>query len=73
MPSLVLSDVAFAFPDDTPLFSGLNLTIGPGLTTLVGRNGTGKSTLFTLIAGVLSPASGSITVDGAGQIGRAHV
>jgi len=73
MPSLVLSDVAFAFPDDTPLFSGLNLTIGPGLTTLVGRNGTGKSTLFTLIAGVLSPASGSITVDGAGPSDVAYV
>ena len=73
MPSLVLSDVAFAFPDDTPFFSGLNLTIGPGLTTLVGRNGTGKSTLFTLIAGVLSPASGSITVDGAGPSDVAYV
>ena len=73
MPSLVLSDVAFAFPDDTPLFSGLNLTIGPGLTTLVGRNGTGKSALFTLIAGVLSPASGSITVDGAGPSDVAYV
>lgn len=64
MSSLVLSDVAFAFPDDTTLFSGLNLAIGPGLTALVGRNGAGKSTLLGLIAGVLPPARGSITVDG---------
>lgn len=73
MPSLVLSDVAYAFPDDTPLFSGLNLTIGPGLTTLIGRNGTGKSTLLRLIAGVSPPAAGSISVDAAGPSDVAYV
>ena len=64
MSSLVLSDVAYAFPDDTTLFAGLNLAIGPGLTSLVGRNGAGKSTLFRLIAGELTFAEGSISVDG---------
>ena len=64
MSSLVLSDVAYAFPDTTPLFTGLDLTVGPGLTSLVGRNGAGKSTLLRLVAGELAPARGSITVDG---------
>ncbi|MFN3339763.1 MAG: ATP-binding cassette domain-containing protein [Dietzia sp.] len=64
MSSLVLSDVAYAFPDDTPLFTGLDLAIGPGLTSVVGRNGAGKSTLMRVIAGELTPSSGSITVDG---------
>ena len=64
MSSLVLSDVAFAFPDDTPLFDGLDLAVGPGLTSLVGRNGAGKSTLLRLVAGELRSARGSISVDG---------
>ncbi|MEB8325869.1 ATP-binding cassette domain-containing protein [Dietzia kunjamensis] len=64
MSSLVLSDVAYAFPDDTPLFDGLDLAVGPGLTSLVGRNGAGKSTLLRLIAGERRPTRGSITVDG---------
>lgn len=64
MSSLVLSDVAYAFPDATTLFSGLDLTVGPGLTSLVGRNGTGKSTLLRLAAGELMPSSGSISVGG---------
>lgn len=64
MSSLVLSDVAYAFPDDTPLFNGLDLAVGPGLTSLVGRNGAGKSTLLRLIAGDRRPTRGSITVDG---------
>ncbi|WP_314038398.1 ATP-binding cassette domain-containing protein [Dietzia sp. CH92] len=63
MSSLVLSDVAYAFPDDTPLFDGLDLTLGPGLTSLVGRNGAGKSTLLRLVAGELRPSRGSISVD----------
>ncbi len=64
MSHLVLSDVAYAFPDDTPLFDGLDLSVGPGLTSLVGRNGAGKSTLLRLVAGELTPARGSVTVDG---------
>ncbi|MDX2356088.1 ATP-binding cassette domain-containing protein [Dietzia sp. PP-33] len=63
MSSLVLSDVAYAFPDDTPLFTGLDLTVGPGLTSLVGRNGAGKSTLLRLSAGELTPSHGAISVD----------
>lgn len=64
MSSLVLSDVAYAFPDETPLFDGLDLNLGPGLTSLVGRNGAGKSTLLRLIAGELRPTRGSISIGG---------
>lgn len=64
MSSLVLSDVAYAFPDDTTLFTGLDLTVRPGLTSLVGRNGAGKSTLLRVIAGELPLSAGSISVDG---------
>lgn len=72
MSSLVLSDVAYAFPDDTTLFTGLDLTVRPGLTSLVGRNGAGKSTLLRVIAGELPLSAGSISVDGEPARPRSH-
>ncbi|WP_179378891.1 ABC-F family ATP-binding cassette domain-containing protein [Jannaschia marina] len=61
MPSIVLSSLSWHTPDNTPLFSDLDLTFGPHRTGLVGRNGTGKTTLLRLIAGELAPRSGQIT------------
>ena len=62
--SIVCSHLSFAWPDDTPVFDDLSFAIGAGRTGLVAPNGAGKSTLLRLIAGVLSPGSGSVTVDG---------
>ncbi|EID13032.1 ABC-F family ATP-binding cassette domain-containing protein [Mycolicibacterium phlei] len=64
MSSIVVSTLSFSWPDDTPLFDGLSVTIGPGRTGLVGANGAGKSALLRLIAGELTPSAGSVTVDG---------
>lgn len=62
--SIVCSHLSFAWPDDTPVFTDLSFTVGAGRTGLVAPNGAGKSTLLRLIAGVLSPVSGSVSVDG---------
>jgi ATPase subunit of ABC transporter with duplicated ATPase domains len=65
MPAaIVCSDLSFTWPDGTPLFDGLTLSIGPGRTGLIGVNGSGKSTLLRLIAGELAPGSGAVTVHG---------
>lgn len=47
------------------LFSGLGFTVGPGEALMVtGRNGSGKSSLLRLIAGLLRPAAGRIALEG---------
>ncbi len=38
------------------------LTIGPGVTGLLGLNGAGKTTLFKLMAGLIIPSQGEILV-----------
>ncbi|THA77532.1 ABC-F family ATP-binding cassette domain-containing protein [Streptomyces sp. A0642] len=62
--SIICSNLSFSWPDDTPVFTGLSFTVGPGRTGLVAPNGSGKSTLLKLIAGELRPASGSVSVGG---------
>lgn len=47
------------------LFEELTLTLAPGtLHLLLGQSGSGKSTLLNLIAGLLPPDSGAITLEG---------
>ncbi|WP_431073681.1 ABC-F family ATP-binding cassette domain-containing protein [Microbacterium phyllosphaerae] len=45
------------------LFEGLDLTVAPGdVVGVVGANGAGKSTLLRILAGVLSPADGTVSL-----------
>ncbi|MFD4405435.1 ABC-F family ATP-binding cassette domain-containing protein [Nocardia sp. NPDC058499] len=61
---IVCSNLSFSWPDDTPVFTDLSVTVPGGRTGLVAPNGAGKSTLLRLIAGDLRPGAGSVTVDG---------
>jgi ATP-binding cassette subfamily F protein uup len=57
---LNLRDISLAF-GGPPLFDGLNLQLEAGdRLCLLGRNGTGKSTLLRLMAGELPPEGGEI-------------
>ncbi|MEU5641159.1 ribosomal protection-like ABC-F family protein [Streptomyces milbemycinicus] len=62
--AIVCSNISFTWPDDTPVFQDLSLTVGTGRTGLVAPNGSGKSTLLKLIAGELRPGAGSVSVQG---------
>ncbi len=53
------------FGDAATLFKGVNLDVYRGqVVAILGPSGTGKTTLLKLIGGQLSPAQGSIEVDG---------
>ena len=42
----------------------VSLSLGPGVTGLLGLNGAGKTTLFRLMAGLLAPSRGEILLHG---------
>ena len=53
------------------LFRGLNLQLAPGsITWLRGRNGSGKTSLLRILAGLSTPSEGDITWNNA-PIGQA--
>ncbi len=58
---LTIKDITYIHPDKEILFQNLSLSLNKGeKLSLTGNNGTGKSTLLKLIAGILSPSSGTI-------------
>ncbi len=60
MPLLTLDDVSLAY-GYLPLFEQADLRIEPGeRLALIGRNGTGKSTLLKVVGGEVEPDSGRV-------------
>ncbi len=62
--AITLDRLAFTYPGGDPVLAGLSATFTTGRTGLIGANGTGKSTLFRLIAGELTPTAGTLSVSG---------
>jgi ABC-type multidrug transport system ATPase subunit/signal transduction histidine kinase len=63
-PELTVSALTVRFGALTAL-EGVDLTVRPGeVVALAGENGAGKTTLIRAIAGDVTPASGSIRLDG---------
>jgi thiamine transport system ATP-binding protein len=62
--SLTITNVSFSYGDRS-ILSGVSLEVPTGTTTaVVAPSGSGKSTLLRVIAGLLTPSTGSIILDG---------
>lgn len=50
---------------DFPALTDITMEVGAGKTVgVIGRNGSGKSTLLQIVAGILTPTSGTIDIEG---------
>lgn len=64
-PVIELKDVHFSYPNQPPALRGVNLTVYEGeLLVILGRNGSGKTTMVRHIIGLLQPQQGSVHVLG---------
>ena len=63
--ALRFDNVSFGYDPDKPVLHDVSFAIEPGQTVaLVGRSGSGKSTMASLIARFYEPAAGRILLDG---------
>ncbi len=65
-PTIRFEGVCFSYPDKgTSVLKGVSFAIKPGsIVTIIGQNGSGKSSLIGLLLRHYDPTSGTITVDG---------
>ena len=68
MPSISFKDVGFVYENGDEAYRALehvDLEIGDGeLVCLVGHSGCGKSTMLSLLAGLVAPTEGTVEIDG---------
>ena len=65
-PAVVIDDLWFRYSDGSPwIIESMSLTIGSGeIQRLSSPSGSGKTTLLRLLAGLYTPARGSVRIDG---------
>lgn len=60
-----MKDVHFSYNESTPVLKGLNIKFEPGkMTAIVGRSGSGKTTILSLVSKLYNVDSGKILLDG---------
>lgn len=63
--NLKLEEVFFSYETDKPILTGVNIEIPKGSkTVLIGKNGSGKSTIINLLTRMYEPTAGQIKLKG---------
>ncbi len=70
---LTLTTVSKRFSSGVVGVDSLSLSLDTGVVGLLGPNGAGKSTLIQMIATVIKPSSGTITLDGTDIVKKPEV
>lgn len=64
-PPLALHGIVKRWPGVPQVLEGVDLELEPGTAlAIVGRNGTGKTTLLRIAAGLIAPEQGSVSICG---------
>src|SRR5262245_47970822 len=61
---LVIRELVKVYPGPVAALQGIHLEVPNGMFGLLGPNGAGKTTLMRVLAGLLEPTSGRVTLDG---------
>ncbi|HOV63766.1 MAG TPA: ABC transporter ATP-binding protein [Spirochaetia bacterium] len=62
---IAFDSVQYGYPESPrPVFDNLSITLPDGVTSLIGQNGTGKSTFLLLAAGRILPTQGTVYLCG---------
>ncbi len=64
-PIIELCNVSYTYPQNpTPILQNLNFSVTEKTIGIIGANGCGKTTLFQIIVGLLTPESGQLLFKG---------
>ncbi|MEM4250475.1 MAG: energy-coupling factor transporter ATPase [Candidatus Bathyarchaeia archaeon] len=64
-PLIVCEDIWYTYPDGTEALRGVNLTVHRGdFVGLIGKNGSGKTTIAKIIKGLYTPTKGKVLIGG---------
>lgn len=62
---LQFEGVTFGYDEDQPVLKDINFTVAPGeMVGIVGRSGSGKTTMVNLLGRFYDPQEGSVKIDG---------
>jgi branched-chain amino acid transport system ATP-binding protein len=71
MSTLVLENVRAGYGSGPDILNGISMTVESGTTCcVIGPNGAGKSTILKVVAGLLKPREGTVSIDGERIDGR---
>ena len=61
---IILNNIDFTYEEGKDIFKDMTLDLPSGVVSLIGQNGTGKSTLLLIAGGRIIPQKGNVLIDG---------